>query len=325
MTPTFTRRQVLAAMAASLLSPAYAAGSFPDHPITIVVPFAVGGSTDLSARLVAEELGATQNMPAIVVNRTGGGGVLGWSNVARQPADGYTLLTTEMSFAIAPGLLPSLPFDAHRGFAHIITAVQVPHVLVVNPDVPAKTVQELIALAKARPGKLFYGSGGTGTNTHLAAELFKDVAGKLDIVHVPYKGAGAVLADLMGGQVQMLITSLPTALPLIQAGKLRALMLASDKRSPALPDVPSAPEVGLPQLDIEFWIGFAAPAGTPPQIVDKLSHAIAAALRTPTAQARVKDMGMEVIANTPAQAAALTDREMARWAAVIKQNGIKAE
>lgn len=325
MTPTFTRRQVLAAMAASLLSPAYGASAFPDHPITIVVPFAVGGSTDLSARLIAEELGATQKMPAIVVNRTGGGGVLGWSNVARQPADGYTLLTTEMSFAIAPGLLPSLPFDAHHGFAHIITAVQVPHVLVVNPNVPAKTVQELIALAKARPGKLFYGSGGTGTNTHLAAELFKDEAGKLDIMHVPYKGAGAVLADLMGGQVQMLITSLPTALPLIQSGKLRALMLASDKRSPALPDVPSAPEVGLPKLDIEFWIGFAAPAGTPPQIIDQLNRAISAALHTPAAQARVKDMGMEVIANTPAQAAALTDREMTRWAAVIKQNGIKAE
>ncbi|MBO9352598.1 tripartite tricarboxylate transporter substrate binding protein [Bordetella petrii] len=325
MTIRLSRRSMLALLGAAALAPAHGQQSYPNKPVTIVVPFSVGGSTDLVARLIGDQLGEALGQPAIVTNRTGGGGVVGWSNVARAEPDGYTVLTTEMSFAIAPGLLSNLPFDAKKGFTHITTAVQVPHVLVVNPNVPAKTVQELIALAKQKPGELFYGSGGNGTNTHLAAELFKDAAGDLDIVHVPYKGAGAVLADLMGGQVQMLITSLPTALPHIQSGKLRALMMASDKRSPALPDVPSAPEVGLPRMDIKFWIGFAAPAGTPQAAIDKLNQSIIATLRLPASQQRLEQMGMETIGNTPAEAARLVQQEMDRWAEVIKQRGIKVD
>ncbi|OZI15839.1 hypothetical protein CAL18_17875 [Bordetella genomosp. 7] len=325
MTISTTRRALIALMTAAVVAPAAAQTSYPNKPVTIVVPFSVGGSTDLVARLIGDQLGNALGQPAIVTNRTGGGGIVGWSNVARAQPDGYTVLTTEMSFAIAPGLVPKLPFDAKKDFSHITTAVQVPHVLVVNPDVPAKTVQELIDLAKQKPGGLFYGSGGNGTNTHLAAELFKDAAGNLDIVHVPYKGAGAVLADLMGGQVQMLITSLPTALPHIQSGKLRALMIAGDKRSAALPDVPSAPEVGLPRMDIKFWIGFAAPAGTPQDAIQKLNEAITATLRLPATQERVGQMGLESIGNTPAEATALVDAEMARWADVVKQRGIKVD
>lgn len=322
---SLTRRALLAMLGAVALAPAYAEDPYPNKPVTIVVPFAVGGSTDLVARLIGDQLGQALGQPAIVTNRTGGGGVVGWSNVARAEPDGYTVLTTEMSFAIAPGLLSTLPFDAKKDFTHITTAVQVPHVLVVNPNVPAKTVQELIALAKKKPGELFYGSGGNGTNTHLAAELFKDSTGNLDIVHVPYKGAGAVLADLMGGQVQMLITSLPTALPHIKSGKLRALMVASDQRSPALPDVPSAPEVGLPKMDIKFWIGFAAPAGTPQAAIDKLNQSIIATLRTPASQKRLEQMGLETIGNTPAEATRLVDQEMDRWAGIVKQRGIKVD
>ncbi|MBO1110780.1 tripartite tricarboxylate transporter substrate binding protein [Bordetella petrii] len=320
-----SRRSMLALLGAAALAPAYGQQPYPSKPVTIVVPFAVGGSTDLVARLIGDQLGNALGQPAIVTNRTGGGGVVGWSNVARAEPDGYTVLTTEMSFAIAPGLLSNLPFNAKKDFTHITTAVQVPHVLVVNPGVPAKTVQELIALAKKKPGELFYGSGGNGTNTHLAAELFKDAAGNLDIVHVPYKGAGAVLADLMGGQVQMLITSLPTALPHIKSGKLRALMVASDKRSPALPDVPSAPEAGLPRMDIKFWIGFAAPAGTPQAAIDKLNQSIIATLRLPASQQRLEQMGLETIGNTPAEATRLVEQEMGRWAKVIKQRGIKVD
>lgn len=320
-----SRRSMLALLGAAALAPAYGQQPYPSKPVTIVVPFAVGGSTDLVARLIGDQLGNALGQPAIVTNRTGGGGVVGWSNVARAEPDGYTVLTTEMSFAIAPGLLSNLPFNAKKDFTHITTAVQVPHVLVVNPGVPAKTVQELIALAKKKPGELFYGSGGNGTNTHLAAELFKDAAGNLDIVHVPYKGAGAVLADLMGGQVQMLITSLPTALPHIKSGKLRALMVASDKRSPALPDVPSAPEAGLPRMDIKFWIGFAAPAGTPQAAIDKLNQSIIATLRLPASQQRLEQMGLETIGNTPAEATRLVEQEMSRWAEVIKQRGIKVD
>lgn len=319
------RRAFVALMGAAALAPALAADVFPSKPVTIVVPFAVGGSTDLVARLVGDQLGSVLGQPAVVTNRTGGGGVVGWAHVARAQPDGYTILTTEMSFTIAPGLLPNLPFDAAKDFTHIITAAQVPHVLVVNPQVPANTVQELIELAKKKPGQLNYGSGGNGTNTHLAAELFKDTAGNLDIVHVPYKGAGAVLADLMGGQVQMLITSLPTALPHIKSGKLRALMIAGDKRSPALPDVPSAPEVGMPRMDIKFWIGFAAPAGTPQDAIDKLNKAIATTLGQPATRERIAQMGLDPIGNSPAEATALVDSEMKRWAEVVKLRNIKAD
>jgi tripartite-type tricarboxylate transporter receptor subunit TctC len=198
--------------------------------------------------LVTTQIGNSLGQPMVVDNRAGGGGNIGWGAVARSAPDGYTLLTTEMSFTIAPALGTKQPFDPKKDFSHVITAAAAPHVLVVNPSVPAKTVQEFIAQAKANPGKFNYGSGGNGTNTHLGGELFKSAAG-IDLVHVPYKGAGQVLQDLMAGQVQALVTSLPTALPHIKSGKLRALMVTSEKRSPLLPDVPSAKEAGLPKVD----------------------------------------------------------------------------
>jgi tripartite-type tricarboxylate transporter receptor subunit TctC len=190
--------------------------------------------------------------------------------------------------------------------------------------VPAQTVREFIALAKAQPGKMFYGSGGNGTNTHLGAELFKSVTG-VNLVHVPYKGAGAVLQDLMAGQVQMLITSAPTALPYIKAGKLRALMVASDERMAVLPEVPSAKEAGLPQMVMQFWIGFAAPAGTPQAIVERLNREINASMNSADARQRLAALGLAAVGNTPAQAAQLTLDEIARWAAVIRTAGIKAD
>src|ERR1700716_2710474 len=209
-----------------------AAQIYPSRPVTFVVPFAPGGSTDTVARIVAQAVGPALGQPTVVENRTGGAGTVGWGSVARSAPDGHTLITIEMSYAIAAGLVPTMPFDPKKSFAHIVTAVSVPHVMVVNPAVPAKTVQELITLAKASPGKLFYGSGGVGTNTHMGGELFKSLAG-VDLVHVPYRGAGAVLQDLMGGSVQVLVTSAPTVLSLIQSGKLRALMVTSEERLPA--------------------------------------------------------------------------------------------
>ncbi|MGZ8212342.1 MAG: Bug family tripartite tricarboxylate transporter substrate binding protein, partial [Burkholderiales bacterium] len=185
---------------------------YPARPITLIVPFATGGSTDIVSRVLAHDLTGSLGKQVIVDNRTGGGGVVGWSAAARAAPDGYTLLAQELSFAIAAGLISNLPFDPRKGFAPITIAVSVPHVMVVHPSVKAISVKELIALAKANPGKLFYGSGGNGTNTHLGSELFKNLAG-VDLVHVPYKGAGAVLQDLMGGQVQMLVSSLTTTLP----------------------------------------------------------------------------------------------------------------
>lgn len=300
------------------------AQTYPVKPITFIVPYAVGGTTDIVARLVTGQIANGLGQPLVVDNRVGAGGQIGWSAVARSAPDGHTLLTTEMSFTIAPGLLPRLPFDARKDFSHIITAAAAPHVLVVNPGVPAKTVQEFIALAKAKPGTMNYGSGGNGTNTHLGGELFKSVAG-IDLLHIPYKGAGQVLTDLMAGQVQALVTSLPTALPHIKSGKLRALVVTSDSRSPLLPDVPSAKEANLPGFVMDFWVGFAAPAGTPQPVIDKLNQAVASALNTAEGQRRLADQGLVPVANTSAQATQQVASEMQRWASIVKSAGIKAE
>jgi tripartite-type tricarboxylate transporter receptor subunit TctC len=298
-----------------------AAQSYPTRTVTFVVPFAPGGGTDTVARIVAQAVGPALGQPTVVENRTGGAGTVGWGSVARAAPDGHTLITIEMSYTIAAGLIPTLPFDAKKSFAYITTAVSVPHVLVVNPAVKANTVQELIALAKASPGKLFYGSGGAGTNTHLGGELFKSLA-QVDLVHVPYRGAGAVLQDLLGGSVQMLVTSAPTVSSLIKSGQLRALLVTSEERLATLPDVPSAPEAGLPKMIMQFWVGFAAPAATPPTIIQRLNHDIIAALALPDSKKRLAELGMDVVGNTPAEAAQLVDDEIARWAAVAKAAGI---
>ncbi|GHC78435.1 hypothetical protein GCM10007320_18750 [Pseudorhodoferax aquiterrae] len=300
------------------------AQTFPVRPITIVVPYAVGGTTDIVARLAANQVANGLGQAFVVDNKVGGGGLIGWGTVARAAPDGYTVLTTEMSFTIAPGLLPKMPFDARKDFSHIITAASAPHVLVVHPGLPVKTVQEFIALAKAKPGTMNYGSGGNGTNTHLGGELFKTAAG-IDLVHIPYKGAGAVLTDLMAGQVQALVTSLPTALPHIRSGKLRALVVTSEARSPLLPDVPSAKEAKLPSFVMDFWVGFAAPAGTPQPVVDTLNQAFVAALNSDDGRRRLAEQGLTPVANTPAQASQLAASEMKRWAAVVKSANIKAD
>jgi tripartite-type tricarboxylate transporter receptor subunit TctC len=229
-----------------------------------------------------------------------------------------------MSFTIAPGLLPKMPFDAQTDFAHIITASSAPHVLVVHPGLPVKTVQDFIALAKAKPGTMNYGSGGNGTNTHLGGELFKSAAG-IELMHIPYKGAGAVLTDLMAGQVQALVTSLPTALPHIKSGKLRPLVVTSEARSPLLPDVPSAKDAKLPSFLMDFWVGFAAPAGTPQPVIDKLNQAFASALNSDDGKRRLAEQGLTPVVNTPAQASQLAASEMKRWAAVVKSANIKPD
>jgi len=310
------------ALTLSFLAAGFAeAQTYPTRPVTFVVPFAAGGSTDIVARLVAQAVGPALGQPAVVENRTGGAGTVGWGSVARAPADGHTLLTVEMSYASAAGLMPSLPFDPKTAFAHITTAVAIPHVMVVNPAVKASTVRELVALAKARPGELFYGSGGAGTNTHLGGELFKSLAG-VDLVHVPYRGAGAVLQDLLAGNVQMLVAAAPTVLSLVQSGKLRALMVTSETRAATLPDVPSAAEAGLPAMVMKFWVGFAAPAGTPAAVVARLNKDIIAALASPDSRKRLAELGMDPVGNTPAEAARLVDDEIARWAKVARAAGV---
>jgi tripartite-type tricarboxylate transporter receptor subunit TctC len=307
----------------SLSTPAAAQAPSPKN-ITIIVPYATGGATDIVARIVAQQLGGRLGSPVIVENRQGGGGVVGWNAAARAAPDGNTLLAMEMSYSISAGLTPNLPYDPKTAFVPINTAVSVGHVLVINPGVPAKNIKELIALAKAEPGKLNFGSGGTGTNTHLGSELLKAKLG-ISMTHVPYRGAGAVLADLMAGQVQVLVSAVSTALPLVQGGKLRALMMMSDKRSDVLPDVPTAAEEGFPGLEMNYWVGFAAPKGTPQDVVNKLNQEINAGLLTPESLKRLKEMAFVPVANTPAQAAQLLESEIERWSALIKQQGIKPE
>ena len=308
----------------SVLSASAQAQVVGAKPITVIVPYATGGATDVVARMVAQQLGTRLGTPVIVENRQGGGGVVGWNAAARAAPDGNTLLAMEMSYSISAGLTPNLPYNPKTAFIPINTAVSVGHVLVINPAVPAKNIKELIALAKAEPGKLNFGSGGTGTNTHLGGELLKAKLG-ISMTHVPYRGAGAVLADLMAGQVQVLVSAVSTTLPLVQAGKLRALMMLSDKRSDVLPDVPTAAEEGFPGLEMNYWVGFAAPQGTPQAVVDKLNQEINAGLLTPESQKRLKEMAFVPVANTPAQAAQLLESEINRWSTLFKQQGIQAE
>jgi tripartite-type tricarboxylate transporter receptor subunit TctC len=289
----------------------------------MLVGYAPGSSTDIVGRMVANELSIALKQPVIVENRVGGGGTIGWNAVARANPDGYTLLTAETSFAIAAGLIKDLQFDPKKSFSMITIAASVPHVLVVNADLPVKTFEEFIALVKKNPNKMFFGSGGVGTNTHLGSELLKSLTG-INMTHVPYKGASAVLADLLGGQVQALVSSLPTVLPSIKSGRLRALLVTDTQRSPALPDVPSAVDVGLPNMAMRFWIGFAAPAGTPNEVLNQLNKEIVAVVKSPAAQEQLSKQGLDAVGNSREQAQQMVLEEMARWEKLIKEAGITA-
>jgi tripartite-type tricarboxylate transporter receptor subunit TctC len=290
---------------------------------TVIVPFAPGGTNDIVARIVTQRLTET-GKTTIVENRSGGGGIIGWQAVAKATPDGATLLANDMSFAIAAGLIPKLPFDSRKDFVPITTAATTPFVLVVNPNVPAKSVAELIKLAKDKPGKLNYGSGGNGTNTHLAAEMFKSLT-QADIGHVPYKGAAQAVQDVLGGQIDVLFTAVSTALPHVKGGKLRALMVTDAKRSPALPDVPTAAEAGVPKMIAHYWVGFAAPAKTPPEVVARLNKEIVEAINSKESKERFAQLGLDPAPSTPAEAGKFIDDEIQRWSALIKSANIKAE
>jgi tripartite-type tricarboxylate transporter receptor subunit TctC len=290
---------------------------------TIIVPFAAGGTNDIVARVVGQRLSET-GKTAIVENRAGGGGIIGWQAAAKASPDGATLLANDMSFAIAAGLIPKLPFEPRKDFVNITTAATTPFVLVVNPNVPAKSVQELIKLSKDKPGKLNYGSGGNGTNTHLAAEMFKSLT-QADLGHVPYKGSAQAMQDVMGGQIDVLFTAVSTALPHIKSGKLRALMVTDAKRAATLPDVPAAAEAGVPRMVAHYWVGFAAPAKTPPEVVARLNKEIVEAINSKEGKERFAQLGLDPVANTPGEATKFVDDEIARWSALIKAANIKPD
>jgi tripartite-type tricarboxylate transporter receptor subunit TctC len=301
------------------------ADSYPSRTITIVVPFTAGGSIDLGARIMAEQISKATDQTTLVENKVGANGGIGWGFVAKSKPDGYTLLSTDTSFTIAQSLSKSSGFDAIQNFNHIITAISVPNVLVVNPNIPAKTIQEFIALIKANPGKYFYGSGGVGTNNHLSVELFKDVAGGLSIDHIAYKGASAVQQDLIAGRVHAFMGPAPTITQQIKSGQLRALLVTGDKRIASLPDVPCASESGLSQLNIKFWVGLAAPAGTPVDVINKLNATLVSGFRLPVVTQRLTEMGFEVVGKSPAETTRFVKEEVDRWAGLVKSRNIQLD
>jgi tripartite-type tricarboxylate transporter receptor subunit TctC len=301
------------------------AQSFPSKPIRIVVPFPPGGTTDVLARAAAQKLSDTLGQPAVVDNRPGAAGNIGAELVAKSPPDGYTLLMgTVGTHAINPALYPKMPYDHIRDFAPVILVAGVPNVLVVNPSLPVNSVQELVAYARANPGKLNFASSGSGTSIHLSGELFKTAAG-LSMTHVPYKGSAPALMDLIGGQVQLMFDNLPSALPQIKAGKLKALAVTSRERAPALPNVPTIAESGFPGFEASSWFGLLAPAGTPQPVIATINGEVAKWLASPDAKEKLLAQGANAAGGTPEDFAKHIAAETAKWQKVVKESGAKVD
>ena len=299
--------------------------SYPAKPIHLIVPFPPGGPTDIVGRLVAQKISDGVGQPVVVENRAGAGGTVGSIAAAKAPADGYTLLYGSTStLAIAPSLYRSLPYDPRKSFAPISLVSRGPILVVVNAQVPARTLKEFIDLAKKQPGKLSYSSAGSGTPPHLAGELFKAVAG-VDLLHVPYKGGAPAINDLVGGQVEAIFEGQVALMPHLRSGRARALAITGSARSPELPDVPTAAEAGLPQYDANFWSGLVAPAGTPEEAIARLNAVLVKSLQSPELRENLAKQGLEASGNTPQQFAAYIGTEMQKWAAVVKASGAKLD
>jgi tripartite-type tricarboxylate transporter receptor subunit TctC len=314
-------------MAASVspgpLSPAHAQ-SFPSKTIRIIVPFTPGGSNDVVAREIASGLQDSLKQTAVVENKPGGGGAIAYSYVAKSPPDGHLLLIAPASFTMGPHLSRNPLYNPVTDFAPINLVADVPFVMVVPPTLPARTVQEFIALAKSSPNKPTYGSVGVGTPQHLGGELFKMHAG-VDLIHVPFRGATAAIPDLLAGRVDMFIGALNSLLPLIQDGKLRALAAAGDKRIAALPDVPTFAEVGLSGVEVGSGVGLVAAAGTPPDIIETLNREIGKIIATPGFHERMAAIGVEVVGTTPAAYAKAIKDDYEKWGKVVAAAGIKPD
>jgi len=297
---------------------------YPTRPITLIVPYAPGGGNDVLARGVAEPMSKTLGQPIVIENHGGAGGSIGTRQVAKSAPDGYTLgLGGTGTLAIDPTLYPNAGYDPRKDFAPVGLIATGPLIILVNPSLPAHNMQELIALAKAQPGKLNYASAGKGSGIHLGTVLLADTAG-IELIHVPYRGSGPALTDLLGGHVSIYFSSLPPAIGLVKDGKLRALGVTGLKRSPILPDVPTVAEQGLPGFEAVLHYGIVAPAGTPRPIIDKLNAALRAALNTDDVHRRIATEGAEPLPTTPDEYAADIDREETKWSALVKKAGAKA-
>jgi tripartite-type tricarboxylate transporter receptor subunit TctC len=313
---------MLFALSLIALPAAAADDDYPTRTVKIVVPFAAGGSTDVVARILADKLGAEFKQPFIVDNRAGASGNIGADAVAKSPPDGYTLLMgTTGVLAINGHLFKNLAFDPDRDFAPVSYTSLITNILVVNPEVPARTVPELVRLAKAKPGALTFASSGSGSSTHLSGELFKSLAA-VDILHVPYKGSSQALIDVISGQVTMLFDNAPSSLPFIEQGKLRALAVTSRKRLANLPDVPTIEEAGVAGYESLSWSGIVAPAGTPRAVIAKLNAAIDRILATDDVRRKLAALGVEPVGGSPEAFAAHVRAESAKWGRLVRSAGI---
>jgi tripartite-type tricarboxylate transporter receptor subunit TctC len=322
MRPVF--RGLVAGVAGMLACAAAPAQTYPAKAIRVIVPFAPGGGTDILTRTITPKLSEALGQQLVIDNRAGGGSTIGSEMVAKGPADGYTLLMVDTSFTTNPSLYSKLPYDSTRDFAPVSLMAAAPVILIVHPSVPVRTVKEFVALAKAKPGQLNFASGGPGSSTHLGGELLKLVA-NIDLVHIPYKGTGPAVADVLGGQVVMMFAGISSVKQHVAVGRLRAIAVTGEKRSPAMPEVPTFIESGLKGVDSGTYWGCLAPAATPKEVVNKVSITMAGVIKLPDIQARLVDLGFDPIGGTPEQFAANIKSETDKWARVIKNARVKLE
>ncbi|MBL0422672.1 tripartite tricarboxylate transporter substrate binding protein [Ramlibacter sp. AW1] len=322
----FLRLPLLSAIAWACVAGTASAqpSAYPGKPITIIVPFAAGGSTDTMARLIGKKLSAHLNQPVIVENRPGAGSTIGSAIVAKAPPDGHTLLVSTISLAINASLQPNVPFDAVKDLQPVTQISSLPLVLVVNSSLPARNLREFVELARNRPVKLNYASSGNGTSPHLAGEMFKTMA-KVDMVHVPYKGNAPVMNDLLAGHVDAHFGLLPAMLPQVKNGKLRALAVTTEKRTPALPDVPTLAESGFPDYEINSWQGLFAPAQTPPEVVRRLSEVMNRIIDEPEFRTSLSKEGSDPVGGSSEQFTRHVENEVRKWARVVKESGAKPD
>jgi len=316
---------IVIAAALSVVPAPILAQEYPVKPVRLVVPFTPGGTTDILGRLVAQKLTESLGRQVLVDNRPGAGGTIGVEIVAKSPADGYTLVMGHIgTFGVNPTLYPKLPYDAVKDFQPITLFAMIPNLMSVNPSLPAKSVKDVIALARARPGVMNYGSGGNGSAAHLATEYFKLLT-QTNIVHIPYRGTAPAITDLLAGNISMIITGVPAQLGHIKSGRLRALGVATPKRLPLFPELPTIAEAGVKGYEATQWYGVLAPANTPTPVVAKLHAALVKALQGADVKERLASEAGEPVGNTPEEFRAFIQKEIARWAPVIKASGAKPE
>ena len=298
---------------------------YPNKPVRMIVTAAAGSGPDITARIVGQKLTAVLGQPVVIENRPGAGGSIGAEFVAKSPPDGYTLaMASAGSHAVSPALYPKLSWDPIRDFVPITIVSLAPNILIVHPSLPVKSVRELIALAKSRPGELSFGSGGSGSTAHLSGELFRTMA-NIKIVHIPFKGAPSAALGVIGGQVEMGLLNLPPTLPQVRSGRLKALGVTTAKRASAIPELPTIAEAGVPGYEASTWYGVMAPAGTPSEITARIYAVISADLRTADTRQRIAADGGEVVGSTPDEFSAIMKRDIAKWVKVVKESGARAD